>query len=89
MNKQSYIDEVNKRLSSFYAVTNTSRGMNLGQKYRLEGFLDAGILMGLVTYKELDEIIEAKHMSILGESITERKERKRYSHKSEQFDLSR
>lgn len=43
------------------------------ERHRLEGFMHAGVFLGLVTQDELSEQMETIHQSIFGVSIAERK----------------
>lgn len=44
-------------------------------KHRCEGFMQAGVELGLVSDEEIQDLIKAVHLSIYGESITARRGR--------------
>ncbi len=44
------------------------------ERHQLTGFIHAGVFLGIVTNKDMHDLMEATHFSVYGKTIKERKE---------------
>lgn len=75
MDKAQLIDIWKQQLHDVFSLVKAGRADDK-KKYRAEGFLHALRLAGLVSDKEVNDIIEQTHQNIFGESVAERQARK-------------
>lgn len=52
------------------------------QKYRLEGYIQAGKVIGLISNKDATELMEKAHFAVFNESIQDRHKRKANLHEA-------
>lgn len=88
MDKDKFIREVERQLTSIYGVLKEGYAIDARQKHRTEGFMRAGVFMGLVTNKEMNDLVAAVHEDILGETVKGRRMRKLETPDREQIDYS-
>jgi hypothetical protein len=75
MNKQKYLATCQADLLSLFELAKQHKKDNK-QKYRIEGFIHAGRLLGIISEQEATDLMEEAHMEVFGESIGARKNRK-------------
>jgi hypothetical protein len=73
MDKNDYLIEINKRLTKLFKASKEGYRILDIDRYRLEGFMQAGIFMKIATPVEMSELLEDAHYSIFGKAIRERK----------------
>ena len=74
MNKELYIEEITKQLTSFYKQIHSGHRPSEAVRYRLSGFVDAGVFLKLITPQERDVILETVHQDIFGMSVAGRQQ---------------
>ena len=80
MDKERYLKEI--RDQYHLVCISLKNGGNLAEieKGRFEGFMRAGLVLGVVTNKELQQVLEEIHFKVFGKSIAERRnERKTWA----------
>jgi len=88
MNKEDFLNEVERRLSKMFYASKEGYKNSTVDKHRLEGFMQAGVFLGLVSNKELSVLMDAIHHSVFGISIKERRDSKSDSWKNDTIDYS-
>jgi len=73
MNRENYINEVEKRLSRIFTASKEGYKAPPVERHRLEGFMAAGVFMGLVTNTELAKVMDEIHVRLFGKTIEQRK----------------
>ena len=74
MDKAIFLKEVESKLARMFAASKEGYKIPLSEKHRCEGFMQAGIFMGLVAKQELANVMESIHLSVFGQTIVERQE---------------
>ncbi len=75
MNKQKYLESCEVQLLSLFELAKKHKKDDK-QKYRTEGFIHAGRLLGLISDEEAKTLMEAAHFEVFGESMASRQNRK-------------
>ena len=73
MNRENYIKEVEQRLNRIFSASKEGYKASPEERHRLEGFMHAGVFMGLATNAELAKIMDEIHVRIFGKTIQQRK----------------
>ena len=73
MNKVDFINEVEKRLNQIFSASKEGYKSSPEDRHRLEGFMHAGVFMGIATNAELAEFMDKIHVRIFGKTIQQRK----------------
>ena len=73
MDMSEYIAEVKKRLVWIFKASKESYKIPDLERHRLEGFMYAGVFLGLATQAEMRALLENTHVTVFGESVEERK----------------
>lgn len=73
MTRKDYLAEVESRLFRMFAASKEGHKAALIDKHRLEGFMNAGVFMGVASNRELSLLMENIHQSVFGMSIQDRK----------------
>ena len=73
MSKQNYLNEIEKRLNRIFLASKEGYKSSPEDRHRLEGFMHAGVFMGLVTNAELAKFMDEIHVRIFGKTIQQRK----------------
>ncbi len=74
MEKDKYLIEIRRQLNSFYRQVKAGHLPAPLTRHRIEGFMQAGIFLGLYTCKERDELLGAVHRDVFGVSVAIRQE---------------
>jgi len=61
----------------FYGIKDLKSSHRNKLNHEIDGFIEAGLLIRLITKQELQEIIDEQHMDIFGETRQERREKLR------------
>lgn len=72
-NRETFIAEVTRRMQRMFAASKQGYRTAAVERHRLEGFMNAGIFMGLCTNSELAQRMEAIHFEVFGKTIADRK----------------
>lgn len=70
--RQLYLAEVDKQLRLMFSASKDGYKVTEATRHRLEGFMQAGIFLGLATKDELSMRMDTIHQSIFGKSIRQR-----------------
>jgi len=73
MNRERYLNEVEKRLSRLFSASKEGYKAAPAERHRLEGFMAAGVFMGLVTNAKLAKVMNDIHVRLFGKTIEQRK----------------
>ena len=76
MDKNDYLIEINKRLTKLFKASKEGYRILDIDRYRLEGFMQAGIFMKIATPAEMSALMEDVHYSIFGKTTRERRSEK-------------
>ena len=71
--KQKFLKNLEAQLRESMTAARAGEKIAAADKYRCEGFMQAGVELGLVSDEEIQELIKAVHLSVYGESITARR----------------
>ena len=88
MNREKYLSEVEKRLNRIFNASKEGYKASPVERHRLEGFMAAGVFMGLVTNAELAKVMDGIHVRLFGKTIQQRKEKMPGSWQEEGIDYS-
>jgi hypothetical protein len=72
MDKDRFINEVTNRLSTLFRASKEGYKIVESERHRLEGFIQAGIFLELVSMDETKGLMGDIHCSVFGKSIEER-----------------
>ncbi|CAA0082991.1 hypothetical protein [Zhongshania aliphaticivorans] len=88
MDKAKFISVVEKRLTLIFKSAKSGHKPSSTEKHRLEGFIQAGVFMGLVSQSEMVELMEQTHLLVFNKTIAERKADKLSTWQSGELDYS-
>jgi hypothetical protein len=88
MNRENYLNEVEKRLNRIFTASKEGYKVSPVERHRLEGFMAAGVFMGLVTNAELAKVMNDIHVRLFGKTIQQRKAELPGSWQEEGIDYS-
>ena len=71
--KKKFIKNLEAQLRETMMVARAGGKITDADKYRCEGFMQAGVELELVTDEDIQALIKAVHVSVYGESITARR----------------
>ena len=71
--KKKFLKNLEAQLRESMTAARAGEKISAADKYRCEGFMQAGVDLGLVSDEEIQELIKAVHVSVYGESITARR----------------
>jgi len=71
--KEDFIIEVGKRLNRIFSASKEGYKSASEERHRLEGFMNAGIFIGLSSNAELAELMNDNHVQVFGKTIQQRK----------------
>ncbi len=75
MDKTDFLALCHKRITAVYKATKAGTPDDAA-RHRMEGFMNAGQVLGIVTQAEVRELIEHVHYEVFNETVAERKSRK-------------
>lgn len=73
MNKEDYIKQLRDQAKRIYVQMKAGYRINDSDRYRSEGFINAGIVLGVITREEAKLILEELHQQVIGVSTQQRK----------------
>ncbi len=72
LHKNKFINEVKHRLKTIFNSSKEGYRVLSVEKHRAEGFMQAGVFLGLASNEELYDVMQNVHMSVFDMSIEER-----------------
>lgn len=75
MNKEEYVDSCREQLVKIFNFAK-NHTKDDKQKFRTEGFIQAGKVLGMITHEDAIDVMEKAHFDVFGESMASRKNRK-------------
>ena len=88
MNKEKYLGQVDSRLRRIFQTSKDGYKISPIERHRLEGFMHAGVVMGLVSNDELAAFMDEMHLKVFGKTIQQRKEGRPAHFDDEAIDYS-
>lgn len=73
MDRTRFMAEVERQLKQHFRSSKEGFKTPQIDRHRLEGFMFAGVFLGLTTNSELNSIMNDLHMHVFGKSIEQRK----------------
>lgn len=87
MDKEKYLEQIEHRLRLIFQASKEGY-KNPAEKHRIEGFMQAGVIVKLVTNAELNTLMEDVHLTVFGKTIKQRKEERSTHFDDEVIDYS-
>ena len=84
--KFKYIAGIKELLQLFYGTKDLNSAYRKKLESKIDGFIAAGILIGLISKPELQTIIDTEHMSAFGMTRNERREKLKFQSKGAAID---
>ena len=84
--KLKYIAGTKELLQLFYGTKDLNSAYRKKLESKIDGFIAAGILIGLISKPELQTIIDTEHMSAFGMTRDERREKLKFQSKGVAID---
>ncbi len=75
MNKTEYLHCCYEQLVKVFELASQYKKDNK-QKYRTEGFMHAGKVLGVISHEDAVAVMEQAHFDVFGETIDDRRSRK-------------
>jgi len=72
-NKLKYIDGVKGKFKEFYSIKDVTSTYRKVLRYKIDGFIEAGLTASIVNKQELQDIIDEQHFGVFGISRQERR----------------
>ncbi len=73
MLKEQFIEAFSQQLTRFYKTSDGHSPSSKEEQLRCEGFMEAGIQLGLITSNELKKLINEIHYAVYGMSLDAKK----------------
>ncbi|WGL15044.1 hypothetical protein PVT68_09650 [Microbulbifer bruguierae] len=74
MDQTLFLNEVERRLALLFKASQSGYPIPAIERHRLEGFMQAGIFLGLSSKADLAQLMERIHLEIFGKTLAERKQ---------------
>ena len=71
-----FLDACTEQLIALYTASKNGKKVD-AEKYRVQGFMHAGEMLGVITNEQGKSLIAELHLQVFGETIDERATRKR------------
>lgn len=71
-----FLDACTEQLIALYTASKNGKKVD-AEKYRVQGFMHAGEVLGVITNEQGKSLIAELHLQVFGETIDERATRKR------------
>ena len=84
--KFKYITGIKELRQLFYGIKDLNSRYRKKLESKVDGFIAAGILIGLISKPELQTIIDTEHMSAFGMTRDERREKLKFQSKGVAID---
>ena len=89
MSREVFIAEAERRLFTIFSASWEGYKSSADTRHHLEGFIQAGVFLGVVTNAEMRQLMEDVHYSVFGKTIKERNESRPITLQDEDIDYSR
>ena len=86
LHKGKFINEVKHRLKTIFNSSKEGYRVLSVEKHRVEGFMQAGVFLDLISNEELYDVMQEVHMSVFDMSIEERQKINEIKWNDEQID---
>jgi len=73
MNRNAFINEVEKNITHIFSAEKNGNVPSAEQTSQLQGFIQAGVFLGLVKLPEMQALMESVHMAVFGQTMEKRK----------------
>jgi len=73
MNRNAFVTEVEKKVRKIFTAEKNGNVPTVEQTSQLQGFIQAGIFLGLVKLSEMQKLMESVHISVYGQTMEKRK----------------
>ena len=70
--RTTYLNTIRDNVTELYAIQDSKSDSYLRLKNRLDGFMNAGIVIGIVSNAAVKEIVDDVHMKVFGMTIKQR-----------------
>ncbi|WP_193164945.1 hypothetical protein [Microbulbifer hainanensis] len=88
IDQTQFLAEVEARLARMFSANKCGYRTPAVERHRLEGFMQAGVFLGLSNNRELAELMEESHLAVFGKSIGDRQQERALNWGYEQVDYS-
>ena len=88
IDREHFVAEVEARLRRLFSASKSGYRPPAMDRHRLEGFMQAGVFMGLCNNQELAALMEELHQAIFAKSIRERQQENPLDWRYERIDYS-
>lgn len=88
LNKEKFVEEVKCRLQNIFNSSKEGYRISSVEKNRVEGFMQAGVFLGITSNEELYSIMEQVHLSIFDMSIQDKKKIDEIKWNDDQIDYA-
>ncbi len=88
MDREKFLAEVDNKLRELFKASKISHRLPDYVKHRCEGFMEAGVFLGLVKKTELRTLMESIHLEVFGKTIDQAKQEKANLWKDDAIDYS-
>jgi hypothetical protein len=88
MDGECFLGEVERQLRVIFGAIRDGHRPPEILKHRCEGFMRAGVFMGVVKNRELSDLMEAVHLEVVGMTIGERVAKQQERWGGEEIDYS-
>ena len=86
MERERYLQEIRQQYHLVCIDLKNGKSLPEIEKGRFEGFMRAGLLLGVVTQAELQQLLEDIHFKVFGKSIAERRSERNNRFTNDEID---
>jgi len=86
LHKEKFINEVKSRIKKIFDSSKEGYRVLSVEKHRVEGFMQAGVFLGIISNNELYDVMQEVHMSVFDMSIEERQKINEIKWNDDQID---
>ena len=87
-NKIKFSDGLRALLSEYYGHSEREPSEITALKYKIDGYIEAGLTLNAISKGELQDLIDQKHMAVFGMTRKQRRIEKKLGKKEELRDWS-
>ena len=84
--KIKYLNATKELLQQLYSIEDNHSDNYERTRNKLDGFMQAGIVIGIASKKELQDVIDKEHMDIFGITIKQRRAELKLEKKESEID---
>ena len=84
--KIKYLNATKELLQQLYSIEDNNSDNYERTRNKLDGFMQAGIVIGIASKKELQDVIDKEHMDIFGITIKQRRAELKLEKKENEID---